>query len=460
MDLNKFDKLFKSALENLEEPYDTSGWPEMENRLNAVFSEEHPAPVESVDLTVKRALDHLEAPYQHGDWQILSARLNQIALVRRIRITKLAEAAIFLLLLANIEGFLGGFKEVVKPAAPAAPPVSVPMAKNGANSHSRRGVTTLQAGIAEKQGVSLADEMAALVAATFNNNPQLAEDAATASFHPDDTAIPAAASMLDEHNFYDHSGITRFDLLSPVPTRNAVLMADAYSPQLPAEIAAVITRKKSGLYAGSYVAYAHNQIVSNGYHTSQNAAGAGMKIGLRKGVWGVETGLAYSNTRFTPKRVEKIYAGNPVDGFLASYIKQADGDVFMIPVKVTRRIAKAGKASLHAVAGVTANIVAEKSYQYRRVVYPPASSSSGGSNVDLTQYSIPDKRQEGALEGGSVAANTYVTADLGLRLEAPVGKHYVAFIEPSYRRALNGGFGPEREKIHSFTIQAGVMASL
>lgn len=457
MDLNKFDKLFKSSLENLEEPFDSSSWSAMENRLNANFSEEHPAPVESVDLAVKRALDRLEVPYQMSDWQILSDRLNHIAITRRIRITKIAEAVIFLLLLINVEGFLGGFKEVVKPA-PTKPRVSVPMAQNGQNRHAKHNNSVLKAGIPDNQSSSLGDQMAALVAETFSSNQEAPNDVNLSEISP--VAVPVSGSILDGRNFYNTSGVTRFDLLSPVPSRHPVLMANLNLPVLPAEAAAIISRKKSGMYAASYVSYAHNQIVSGNYHTSQNAAGVGMKIGIRKGNWGVESGLAYSNTRYTPKRVEKIYAGSPIDGFLASYVQQADGDVFVIPVKVTRKIVRAGNASLHAVAGVSANIVAEKSYQYRRVIYPPVNPSGGGTGVDPTQYAIPNKKQDGVLEGGSLGTNTYVTADLGVRLEAPVGKRYVAFIEPSYRRALNGGFGPEREKIHSFTIQAGVMASL
>lgn len=460
MDLNKFDKLFKSSLENLEESYDASNWSALENRLNAGFSEEHPAPVESVDLAVKRALDRLEVPYQSSDWQMLSDRLNQIAITRRIRITKIAEAVIFLLLLINIEGFLGGFKEVVKPSAPVTPKVSVPIAHNGLIRQSRHNNQVLKAGVSENQEGSVASTLAAMVSSAFGSDQGSVVQNITDISALDASIPPVAGSMLDGRNFYNSPGITRFDLLAPVPVRSQLLMADLNLPTLPSEASVHISKRKSHWYSGSFASYNRNQIASADYHTAQNSGGVGIQVGARKGLWGLETGLSYSNVRYAPKRNEKIYAGNPADGFLASFVKQADGDVFVIPVKVTRRIAKAGNTTIHAVAGVSANLVAEKSFQFRRVVYPPVNPSSGGNGIDPTKYAIPDKKQDGLLEGGSLPANSYVTADLGMRLETPVGKRYIAFVEPSYHRALNGGFGPDREKIHSFSIQAGVLASL
>jgi hypothetical protein len=64
------------------------------------------------------------------------------------------------------------------------------------------------------------------------------------------------------------------------------------------------------------------------------------------------------------------------------------------------------------------------------------------------------------MEGGGLAHNAYATADLGLRLEHNLGKRFTAFIEPVYRQNLGGGFGPRSAQISTFSVQAGVMASL
>ncbi|MCB9305777.1 MAG: hypothetical protein H6565_04215 [Lewinellaceae bacterium] len=107
MDNHNFDKRLKSVLDGLEVPYEQGTWAALEQRLNAPFAEEHPAAVDAVDKALYHTLEGLEAPYQSSHWEQLSQQMNrQRYLRRRIRFTKLAEAAIFLLLLVNLNGFL------------------------------------------------------------------------------------------------------------------------------------------------------------------------------------------------------------------------------------------------------------------------------------------------------------------------------------------------------------------
>ena len=61
MDDKFFDKKIKAALDHIEAPYDAGSWAMLEQRMNAPFAEEHPAPVEAVDKAVLRTLERLEA---------------------------------------------------------------------------------------------------------------------------------------------------------------------------------------------------------------------------------------------------------------------------------------------------------------------------------------------------------------------------------------------------------------
>ncbi len=461
MDLKNFDKQIKSSLENIEMPFDSASWQALESRMNAAISEEQPSAVEPVDLVVKRTLERFEVPYQAADWNLMQAKLNQNILVRRIRMSKAAEAAIFLLLLVNIEGFLGGFKEVLKPAAPAKPKVAEPMADRHRSKGSKH-----HSAASQQENVtvtSLAERVVALISAPFAGAD---DDASTLEPGTSPLAVvdPAAngnASMLDAANFYSASGIVKFNKLEQLPQAK---IQDFAWKNFFETIPGVITptpRKSNGLYAASFASFDKNNIRQGDYATQANGFGGGVAVGYRKGKWGVETGLAYSQTNFTPQRKDEFYAGNPADGFLASYVKNVDADVFSVPVKVTRRMARFGRTTAHAVAGLTANVATQKRYGYKTVVYPPSSPQpSPTPGIDPAQYPIPNRNQKGALEGGSFKTNAYATADVGMRVEQPLGKRYVAFVEPTYRRSLGGGFGPKRERINSFTIHAGVMASL
>lgn len=460
MDLKNFDKQIKSSLENIEMPFDSASWQALESRMNAGISEEQPSAVEPVDLVVKRTLERFEVPYQAADWNVLQAKLNQNILVRRIRMSKVAEAAIFLLLLVNIEGFLGGFKEVLKPAAPAKPKVAEPMAETHRGKGSKHRTTATQA--EDGTMASLAERVVALISAPFVSENDAENDlTGTSPLAVVNPSTNGNTSMLDAANFYSASGIVKFNKLEKLPQAK---IQDFAWKNFFETIPGVITptpRKSNGLYAASFASFDKNNIHQGDFATQANGFGGGVAIGYRKGKWGVETGLAYSQTQFTPQRKDEFYAGNPVDGFLASYVKDVDADVFSVPVKVTRRMARFGRTTAHAVAGLTANVATQKRYGYKTVLYPPTSPQPNPTpGIDPTNYPIPNRNQKGALEGGSFKTNAYATADVGMRVEQPLGKRYVAFVEPTYRRSLGGGFGPKRERINSFTIHAGVMASL
>ena len=126
---------------------------------------------------------------------------------------------------------------------------------------------------------------------------------------------------------------------------------------------------------------------------------------------------------------------------------------------MTRRVAKTGNTTAHAVAGVSAHFAANKRYDYKSVYYPPQNSSGPGGPVpSKPAATFPEGK--GVFEKGGLSNNAYATADLGLRVEQSLGKHYVAFLEPVYRQSLGGGLGPRTSRLSTFSIQAGVMASL
>ncbi len=462
MDLKNFDKHIKSTLENIEAPFDSASWQALENRMNNAFAEETPSPVEPVDLMVKRSLERMEVPYQSADWSLLNNRLNQNILVRKIRLSKVAEAAIFLLLLANIEGFLGGFREVLKPAVPQPPKSSVPMADNHRSKGGKHQKSASSNANDDRGIAALADKVVALLAAPIES---IMVGSINPAADPMATAIPvltANGSVLDASNFYSRSGIVPFHTIAPLPQAKTQNFAwkNFFEP-----IPGVIIPspgKSNGLFASSFASFDKNSIHAADYTSKENGFGGGIAVAYRKGKWGIESGLAYSHKSFTPKKDIDIYAGNPIDGFLGAYVKDVQADVFSVPVKATRRFARVGRTMAHAVAGVTVHVATEKRFAFKSIYYPPPSQQTPDptQGPDPNQNPIPGKNNNGFLEGGSFNTNVYATADLGLRLEQPIGKRYIAFVEPTYRQSLSKGFGPKRERINTFSFQAGVMASL
>lgn len=450
MDLKQFDSTLKSALDNIEVPFDSSAWAAFENRLDAI-----PAP-DAVDKVVRPTLERFEIPYDAGSWATLANRMDGIARVRRLRMTKLAELAIFLLLLLNLQGFFGVVKSVTSPKPAAPVEAKQPIAKARGHKAKKGTAAAENQAIAEnpsltEQVVAFVQNIASTLGATEFSAPQ--EGLENEQLQP----LAAQKSVLDPSNFYSQSGMVKFPVGPNLPgsPSQAIAFANAKNIIIPG---VEITQGKHSnrLYAATFGAFDVNYFQEEEFKNKQNGFGGGMAVGYRKGKWGVEAGLKYTQKSYQPKEVKETYINDPFNGIAFFFADEVDADVVEIPVKVTRRIAKMGKTSAHAVAGVTGHFAASKRYGYQTLHYPPPIPVGNPTTPPSAEFPVGN----GVLEKGGLSNNAYATADLGLRVEQKIGKRYVAFIEPAFRQSLGGSFGPRASKLSTFSLQAGVMASL
>ena len=457
-----FDKRLKASLDNLEVPYDPASWKALEQRLNAPFAEEHPAPVDSVDKALFRTLDRLESPYQPAHWDVLAGRLNHAARVRRLWIMKLSEAAIFLLLLVNLEGLLHVTtpQKTPLPQTPASPRLQAEAPSGHRRNGGAAGTGRIDPGSVIVNAVPAEEEYPASAAARIVDGrdnfgadpyrfiPENAEgspSAATILLNPTETPTPEHWASLPD--------IVKLPLLLGNPLESAENRAFA------APVAQNVAPRQHRFYAATYAAYDWNHVSADGYAHSAGGYGGGMAIGYRIGKWGVEAGLAYNRKQYEPRREEEIYKGNTQNGYYGSYAKTVDADIVSVPVKATRQVGRFGQLTAHAVGGVTTNFAVDKSYHYASTYYP--GSAPPDPNFSPGQQPQLRRKGRGLLENGALNGNAYVSADAGLRLEHPVGRHFVAFVEPVYRHTIAGkGIGPSPAKINTFSIQAGVLATL
>ncbi|MBP6827706.1 MAG: hypothetical protein KA165_14180 [Saprospiraceae bacterium] len=461
-----FDKRLKATLDNLEVPFDPSSWASLEQRLNAPFAEEHPAPVDAVDKAVFRRLDQLDAPYQPAHWDMLANRMTDaVRLKRRLWITKLSEVAIFLLLLANLDGVFHGTSKQT-PAAPQTPAskrlqAAAPGGRSGHHGRTDAGHSGVEIAMA-----SAGDHSG--MAGAYDENGYPASPETSGIFTPEELLLlqtgtsdgsPAAIVLLNPTETPTPEHWESLPAIVKLPILLGNPLEASGSRAFSAPVAQIISPKQHRFYAATFAAYDWNHVQSGDYSTRSNGSGGGIAVGYRAGKWGIEAGLAYNRKQYQPKREEEIYKGNTQNGFYGSYAKSVDADMVSVPVKVTRRVARFGSFTAHATAGVTTHIALDKSYQYGSTFYPgqapPDPNYAPGQQPQLR------KKGQGVLENGSFNGNIYASADAGVRLEHPVGRHFVAFVEPVYRHSLGGkGIGPKTAKINAFSVQAGVLATL
>ena len=449
MDLQQFDSTLKSALNNLEVPFDPTTWAALESRLDAL-----PAP-DAVDHVLRPTLEQIDTAYDAGSWFALANRMDTIARVRRLRMSKVAEAAIFLLLLLNLKGFFGVVESVTQPV-PVQKEVPGPIAKT----HAPKLKKPLSKPALAENGIAETGSLSQQVVSFLNNlastlSPDTdtkAADAATNTLQP----IAANKSVLDPSNFYSQTGLVKFPVGPNLPALSTEQILFAGGVITIPGIQAPKTVKPRNFYAATYGSYDKNYLSEGEYSDKTTGFGGGMAVGYRKGKWGIETGISYAQKNYQPKRENVEYLNDPFNGIAFYYNDQVHADVISVPVKATRRIAKLGKTTAHAVAGVTAHFAANKRYAYKSVYYPPPIPV--GPDPTKPVATFPEGK--GVFEKGGLANNAYATADLGLRVEQAMGKHYVAFVEPVYRQSLGGGLGPRASRLSTFSFQAGVMASL
>lgn len=440
MDLQQFDSTLKSALENIEVPYEPATWAALESRLETLNAPD------ALDKMLRPTLERMESAYDAGTWTMLANRMDALTRVRSLRVHKMVEAAILLLLLVNLKGFFGMVESVTNPA-PQKQIAPGPIA--GAH-HNKNKKHNSNSAIADATTNStIGEELMHLVQSIAGTNETGTSD--------NTTQAPLAetnTSVLSSATFYGQSGPMQLPATIMLRGKSAqpLLYASSNLLQIPS-LNLPSPSKKSPFYGATYASYDQHYVREGDYSARSKGYGGGLRVGYRKGKWGVEGGVQYANVQYAPKSKGELYENVPQVSSSFYYIDQVDADVFSVPVRATRRLAKTGKTSAHALAGVTAGFASSKNYEYHTKQLPGI-----GSSNQLNTKPLPNAK--GVLENGGLAQNAYLTADVGLRVEQGIGKRYVAFVEPVYRQTLAGGLGPNTARLNTFSIQAGIMASL
>lgn len=452
MDSQKFDASLKSALQDLELPYDAGTWAALEARLDAL-----PAP-DAIDQIVKPGLERVELPFEPSAWDKLAHKMDQKVLVQRIRKTKALELAIFLLLLTNLNGFFGVVDSVskprTKPGQTTQPIAGIKSVKKSPGSSFSKINTN------DSEGGGLLDNLLKLAHQGSEVSPTTMVVEPNGSNHQ--VALENSAhderSLLDPSRFYSQSGPIHFVdptlmlVNKPKPILYATVRPDFHG------FDAAKKSKKRHIYLASFANFDKNTVRESQHTNRSSNLGAGLALGYRKGKWGVETGLVYAQIDYQPKRQNVEYQNDPFTGISFYYVDEVQADVFTIPVKATRRLTKLGRTSAHIVAGVSAHLATSKAYSHETLHLPPPVPVTNPNPAPPPSPNFPEGK--GLLQNGGINRNLYASADLGIRVEHPIGKRYVAFVEPAYRQSLGESFGPATARINSFSLQAGVMAHL
>jgi len=427
MNQQDFDAKIKAELEAMEVPYDPESWDVFEKKLGSSIERS----LNSFDDSVRSVLTKLETPYDSELWNTMARQLDQSAAIRKVRYFKVAEAAVILLLAIQVNSWQPAASSPGQPGS-VPPPVPVPhyspmAAQKSGNLPFKASAPT--SGTQHSQKLDIIDLVNAPRTPVFSvtNGKELYPPLSLPFIPTLDPDLPGPKT--NEPIFTTFQ--TGIDYQQKVKKWFIAAFAEAGTIVVRGNLVSSFTRVNPGM---------------------------GIIIGKESGKWGIETGLLVNRNSFTPDPVTTVYAGNPQTGFLAFNTTLADATTVSIPLRASRKIAGNSVLELRALAGLTAELVSEKSFSRRTIYLPPAGQSSGGSQIP--SGNIPDKVQSGVFEGGIISENLSLNAALGIRLKASLGSNYSVFLEPTASLNLAGTWSPDRERTDRFSVRAGVYTKL
>lgn len=451
------DVAVRESLGNFEVPFEAGSWDLFSKKLDAI---ENPVGVADVDKVVARGLANLEADFQPGHWDLMSQKLDENERRRRrMLFVKLAEAAIFLLLVWNLADILPGGKQKT---APFSSKKEMASAENSSENPS-----------------SVFEKMAAtaksILPNSFSNAVLENENSGENQF----ANQLLNGENLSENEILQNPNLTAQTIFSENENAAAAnpdfqkyasnflpfgaqLSEIQHDRNIDFQKLTVKNKKEKHFYISNYATAARQKVNTPfdekfdkaAYSQKTNSFGGGVALGFRKKKWGAETGLVYTSTNYHPEKTLEITGGNALAGFTGIYLSEIDLDVVSVPVQANRRLAKFKKVEIRATAGATAHFATATAHRYREIKIP---ATSGGNFPNRTAGHEPGK---GIFEGGKFSENTWLTAEAGVRLEVPVGKNAAFFAAADISKPIAGNISPKNDRIGGMNFSAGVMARL
>jgi Outer membrane protein beta-barrel domain len=484
------ERQIKETLDNLEVPFNLAHWEKLEQKMNAPFVEENPPAVEEVDKIVYPKLTRLEPAFKAEHWDLMATRLRQIAARRRqIVSSKLLETAIFLLLILNLPSWLGM-------NAPTERTFLMPRNQAIAEWNEAAKSGHLNSKISESNQNSTVFGQNFVENVVIQNNHETTTDAEpnaellevqlkpvsigqeifntfrnfilekTAEPKPvqPNPAIAQNNAQLLDNQLIDAKSNTKLDDFSGISARKLAYLNDQKSIDFLPLAVDFKPKSKRQTQIGVFTGLDYNFIRtpaedSDSKSVEQLAFGysTGLLFSRKTDKIGCETGISYSAK--TLNRNEYDVYGNVQNGYFKQLLEKQEFAIIGIPVRATVKIGRIRHTTISARAGMTANIVMQKNSI--RKTFPTSNANFLDTPAAQPLARKISEEHQGFFEGGHIYNNSFVTADLAIRFERPIGGKLSVFVQPTLQKIINpSGLGVRSDKLTTVSLQLGLTTTL
>lgn len=487
-----FDRIIKDKLSQLPVEFDPHSWDQFSQKLDAQEAGTPPVDDRRVDEVVFEKLHTLEAGNRASRWDLLAAKLDQdVTTRRRVMRTRIMEVTLVLLIILTFVQYFGqqtpvrllGFgKSLI------------------ANEKRSDSNTSTAENIASKQQITDHQNPDSKIKNTVAIDVSKATDDARNSAPTQLTTIkkykvgpslPVATAKLkkssDKLTTISNPAQEQPAADMPVPAEREELMAalerillEELSTEEEVDYLKLITpvNPREQLSVSMFGSMDYNRIITP---SALNEAGevideaferyelgysGGLMLSWEKGRWEIGTGAIYSAKQYEPRPL--VYLGGSfANGYYGESFKLVELNMLQLPVQVRYNFLKKNKWRAFATVGLSLHTALQANYyleEEEELLRPqPQPRPTPGGNFPTPADEKKKILSKGLLEGGSIWENGYITGNVGIGLEYFITERLGIFTQPTYQQSLDyftKGFGPDQDRINTFSIFTGLRVKL
>ncbi|MBK9735289.1 MAG: hypothetical protein IPO92_10110 [Saprospiraceae bacterium] len=185
----------------------------------------------------------------------------------------------------------------------------------------------------------------------------------------------------------------------------------------------------------------------------------GIHISTEKNNIEFETGLGYSKRIYQPEIITEAY-GRFGNNYFEKSLKKITYDIVSLPLNIKYHFINNSQWSTYIMVGAALNVVMNANYGIENRLK---------EGKPYNRYAPDQARLDekgfihGVLHNDSFKDNYFASAGFGFGIEKKIANKFSMYIQPSYQRHILSsdiGIGPNKDKIHTASLQIGIKTSL
>ena len=480
----EFDHIIRKKMEGFAPSFDAMSWDSLSERMDADNIVE--AENDAFDALSREKLHNYEAKYNAAHWEIMAAKLErEFYFVQELFRWKTMEVVLMVLLLITFVRFFPGTSEnkSIESNITARTPIAALDENKGDRDTSNKEATSTEkaSNLSERENKKIVESQSQIITQASDKKQKIEID------YIDNTAnvnISSITPRLD--NTIALLGTPKAEMPNFSIIKNFASLAVASLETLSfPEIAQLkydknlirqrltLQKKKAVLRIGMFGSPNIDKIVNPAFvidgesipSLARHALGysSGVSFGFERGRWEYETGITYTSKRYTPVWIQ-FQGGDITRGISNEIYTFFEFNSLSVPFNLRYNYLVKDKWSLYAYAGVAWTVTIQSYYDLASA--DPNETRYSNNKANIRNYSLKEIERnlvEGYFDGGALSKNSYLSLDAGFGVERYIRNRWSVFTQVNYVQNFSqyeGGFGPYKEKIQTFSIATGLKVRL